>query len=135
VFCVALACGSDATTTEPQDIDLSFANYPTDFPIAVTSGLTPTFSWKDVRGGSLVIDDYNGNTVTQNEPWQFFAANSSTGFSSPVQYGTLPVGASCGLFGESTDNCPVAKPLVRGHLYQLTVITVDYKVGVKFFKP
>src|SRR5690349_21585557 len=73
VFCVALACGSDATTTEPQDIDLSFANYPTDFPIAVTSGLTPTFSWKDVRGGSLVIDDYNGNTVTQNEPWQFFS--------------------------------------------------------------
>ena len=48
-----------------------------------------------------------------------------------MHYGTLPSGADCGLFGEPTANCPVARPLVKGHLYPLIIITPDFHVGVK----
>jgi len=128
-------CGGGGTPTAPQSLDPIYANYPTDFPISVSSGLTPTFSWAGVRGGSLKVTDYSANTITLNDSWQFFSANSNTGFSSPVVYGTLPAGAECGLFGEVTDNCPVAHPLVKGHLYELIIITPDLHAGVKFFIP
>jgi hypothetical protein len=135
VSILLLACGGDNGSTEPQGLDPTYANYPTDFPISVSSGLTPTISWSGVRGGSLDITDYNGNTITNNEPWQFFSSTPNVGFASPVHYGTLPAGAHCGLFGEATDNCPVARPLVKGHLYQLIIITPDFQAGVKFFIP
>lgn len=129
------ACGGDHGSTEPQGLDPIYANYPTDFPITVNSGLTPTISWSGTPGGSLDITDYNGNTISANEPWQFFSSNPNVGFASPVHYGTLPAGGECGLFGEATDNCPVAHPLVKGHLYQLNIVTPDFHVGVKFFIP
>jgi len=135
IWILGAGCAGGSGSTEPQALDPIYANYPTDFPISVSSGLTPTFTWTGVRGSSLSITDYNGNTISQNETWQFFSSNPNAGFTTPVHYGTLPSGAECGLFGEATDNCPVARALVKGHLYQLIVVTTDLETGVKFFIP
>jgi hypothetical protein len=122
-------CGADhQQATDP--IESIYANYPTDFPVTVSSGTTPTISWSGVRGGSFVVTDYS----TQNDTWYFFSKDPNLGFASPVTYGTLPAGAECGLAAGS-GICPNARALTQGHDYLVSIVTSDFKIGAKFFRP
>lgn len=126
-----IACARDTRrVTEPTDT--LYDAHPTDFPVTVTSGPSPTISWQTGRARGIAVTDMDSNTLTQQTSWTFGAVNDQVGFASPVRYGTLPSGGYCRPFLD--DPCPTSRPLISGHRYMFTVLTVDYKFGVKIVR-
>lgn len=127
VVATTVSCGGDRSPTSPSSLDL-----PTDFPITVTSGTTPTISWTGENATSFSIQDMSTNTINDDIVWDFSPQSYATGFASPVRYGTMPTGAACGFLDEQ---CPTARALVKGHQYLIIILTVNNKAGEKSFTP
>ena len=119
-----LGCGRDLV----DPLEQTFRDFPTDFPVTVSGGTAPTISWRGGPAVSILIDDINRRTLTQQTSWSF----SGEGFASPVRYGVMPRNTYCGFVD---NNCPNARPLERGIWYMIFVFRSDGQKGVTFVKP
>lgn len=125
---LAASCGGGRSATAPNTL----TQLPTDFPITVSTGLTPSFSWTGGPAQSLDITDTDANTVTQDDVWEISETHSQAGFAGPVTYGIMPSAAGCGFLDEK---CPNATPLIKGHVYLVVIITDEFLIGEVQFQP
>lgn len=138
-----LACGGDQSTSPA----ITLTPIPTDFPITVSSGKTPTISWPGGSAQGIYIQEApSAGGVTALEMWSFSAKDKKVGVASAVTYGTLPSTAFC----DSPANvvfvpfvvgfayglqCPSAKALTPGTTYIIGVQRVDSRQGATYFTP
>ena len=94
-----------------------------DFAIAVTSGVSPTFSWP---GGNALWVSVSKADAVSTTSWD---ANSTatTGFPSPVAFGARPSG--------TWSTMSSFLPLVKGSHYLVSVGRADGRQAVQEFIP
>lgn len=128
------SCGGSDSTAPGSSTEFDL---PTDFPITVSSGTTPTISWTGSTADNISLIDESTNTFTQDIVWEFSTKLTSQGVSvgvpSPVRYGTMPSTGTCNEFGDV--QCPAALPLVKGHVYEVLILATNGKLGAKLFSP
>ncbi|MSR35417.1 MAG: hypothetical protein EXR95_02065 [Gemmatimonadetes bacterium] len=90
--------------------------------IAVTSVVTPTFSWTGGNARRLTVTSSSGAGIY----WDVETLNATTGFRSPAVHGVVTSGAR--------ENSPDVQ-LIQGTDFRLNVTIVDGSEGTRVFRP
>lgn len=113
---VLVACGSPTNPSVKQDGQ---------FPISVSRGATPTFSWSGGGAEALHVIQSGVGDGTQGR-WQLTARDTIPGIPSPVTYGLAP-GASLELLAPAR--------LITGVTYAVVIYRTDGLIGSTDFVP